>query len=202
VDSVTAGPGSVTAAGWAIDPDSAAPIMVQMYVDGSANAVVWASRPRPDVGAAFPAFGANHGFNLTMAATPGRHTVCLFAINTGPGSSRQLSCHIVSTTNNPIGHVDSVSSGPSTVTAAGWAVDPDSPAPIMVQMYVDGRANAVTWASRPRPDIAAAYPSAGPNHGFTLTMRTTPGLHRVCLFAINTGPGTSRQISCHTANVP
>ena len=72
----------------------------------------------------------------------------------------------------------------------------------MVQMYIDRSANAVTWANRPRTDVGAAYPGYGPNHGFALTMQTTPGLHTVCLFAINTGPGTSKQISCHTVSVP
>jgi hypothetical protein len=57
-------------------------------------------------------------------------------------------------------------------------------------MYIDGRANSLTWADQPRADVGAAYPAAGPNHGYTLTMQTTPGPHAVCLYAINTGPGT------------
>jgi SpoIID/LytB domain protein len=103
---------------------------------------------------------------------------------------------------SPFGHVDSVTTAPGTVTSAGWAIDPNTIGPIIVQMYIDGSANAVTWANRPRTDVAAAYPGYGPDHGFALTMQTTPGLHRICLFAINTGPGISKQISCHTANVP
>ena len=103
---------------------------------------------------------------------------------------------------NPFGHVDSVTTAPGTVTSAGWAIDPNTSGPIMVQMYIDRSANAVTWANRPRTDVGAAYPGYGPNHGFALTMQTTTGLHTVCLFAINTGPGTSKQISCHTVSVP
>jgi SpoIID/LytB domain protein len=203
VDSVTTAPSTVTAAGWAIDPNTSGPIMVQMYIDGSANALTWANQPRPDVGAAYPAYGPNHGFTLAMHTTPGLHTVCLFAINTGPGISKQISCHAANVpSSNPIGHVDSVTTGHGAVTAAGWAIDPDTSAPIMVQMYIDGSANALTWANQPRPDVGAAYPGYGSNHGFTLTMQTTQGLHRVCLFAINTGPGISKQISCHAANVP
>lgn len=102
---------------------------------------------------------------------------------------------------NPFGHVDSVKTGAGTVTAGGWAIDPSTSAPIMVQMYIDGRANALAWASRPRPDVGRVYPAAGPNHGFTLTMRTTPGAHTVCLYAINTGPGSSIGLSCHKVRV-
>ena len=103
---------------------------------------------------------------------------------------------------SPFGQLDSTSTGPSKVTANGWAIDPDTTSPIMVQMYVDGLANSLTWADQPRPDVGAAYPQAGPNHGYSVTMSTTPGRHTVCLYAINTGPGTSRQLSCRTLTVP
>lgn len=78
----------------------------------------------------------------------------------------------------------------------------DTSSPIIVQMYIDSRANALTWASRPRPDVGAAFPAAGPNHGYTLTMQTTPGRHTVCLFAINAGPGSSSRLGCRATNVP
>jgi len=203
VDSVTTAPGTVTSAGWAIDPNTSGPIMVQMYIDGSANAVTWANRSRTDVGAAYPGYGPNHGFALTMQTTPGLHTVCLLAINTGPGSSKQISCHTANVPSaNPFGHVDSVTTAPGTVTSAGWAIDPNTSGPIMVQMYIDGRTNALTLANRARPDVGAVYPTAGPNHGFTLTMPASPGAHTVCLYAINTGPGASRQLGCRAVNVP
>jgi hypothetical protein len=95
IDALTTSPGKVSAAGWAIDPDTSAPIIVQMYIDGRANALTWANLSRPDVGAAYPLYGPNHGYSLTMATTPGRHTVCLYGINTGPGASTQLGCRAV-----------------------------------------------------------------------------------------------------------
>ncbi len=206
IDAVTTGPSKVTAAGWAIDPDTSSPIMVQMYVDGLANAVTWADQPRSDVGVAFPAAGPNHGYSLTMASTPGRHTVCLYAINAGPGFSRQLGCRVVTVlSSDPFGSIDAVTTGFNAgsrwVTASGWAIDPDTSSPILVQMYIDSRANTVTWAGQPRPDVGAVFPAAGPNHGYSLTMATTPGSHTVCLYAINTGPGTSRPLGCRAVNV-
>ena len=204
VDTVSTGPDKVTAGGWAIDPDTTGPIMVQMYIDGRANALTWANQPRPDVGAALPAYGPNHGYNLTMATTPGPHTICLYAINTGPGASTQLACHsvTVASPNDPIGSVDALTAGPGKVSAAGWAIDPDTSAPIIVQMYIDGRANALTWANLSRPDVGAAYPSYGPNHGYNLTMATTPGRHTVCLYGINSGPGASSGLGCRAVTVP
>jgi SpoIID/LytB domain protein len=203
MESATARPSTVTATGWAIDPDTSAPIMVQMYIDGGANALTWANRPRSDIAMAYPAAGANHGFSLTMSTTPGPHKVCLYSINTGPGTSRQLGCRNVTVpSSSPFGNVESATTKPGTVTTSGWAIDPDTSAPIMVQMYIDRRANALTWANSPRPDVAKAYPAAGANHGFSLTMSTTPGPHTVCLFGINTGLGASRQLGCRAVNVP
>jgi hypothetical protein len=72
----------------------------------------------------------------------------------------------------------------------------------MVQMDIDSHTNALTWANMPRPDVGAAYPAAGPDHGYTLTMPTTAGPHTVCLYAINTGPGTSRGLACRATTVP
>ena len=174
-----------------------------MYIDGRANALTWANRPRPDVAAAYPAAGPNHGFTLTMPTTPGGTRSASTPSTPAPASARGLGCNTVNTVNNPFGHVDSVTTRLHTIAAAGWAIDPDTPkGPIYLQMYVDYRTNALTWANLARPDVGRVYASAGPNHGFTMTMPATPGAHTVCLYAINTGPGTSSQLSCHAVNVP
>jgi SpoIID/LytB domain protein len=202
VDSTSTAPGALTATGWAIDPDTSGPIMVQMYVDGRTNALTWANLSRPDVGKVYTKAGPNHGYTLTMPATPGAHTVCLYAINTGPGSSSAIGCRTLTVpSQNPFGMIDAVTTGLGKVTASGWAIDPDTSGPIMVQMYLDGRTNALTWASQLRPDVGAVFPAAGANHGYTLTMPATAGAHTVCLYAINAGPGTSAQIGCRAVSV-
>ena len=201
-ETVTGGPGTVTAQGWALDPDTSGPVIVQMYLDGASNSAVWANQARPDVGTAFPAAGPDHGYSITMNATPGRHTACLYAINTGPGWSKSLGCRTVTVlTSNPFGQVESATGGRGTLTARGWAIDPNASGPIMVQMYIDGAANAITWANQPRADVGAVFPAAGPNHGYSITMNATPGRHTACLYAINTGPGASTRLGCRTVNV-
>ena len=202
IDAVSTASGKVSASGWAIDPNTRSPIMVQMYVDYRTNVLTWASRARPDIGRAYPSYGPNHGYALTMAATPGAHTVCLYAINTGPGASTGLGCRVVNVSSSPFGQIDAVSTASSKVSAAGWAIDPNTQSPILVQMYVDYRTNVLTRASRARPDIGRAYPSYGPNHGYALTMAATPGAHTVCLYAINTGPGASTGLGCRVVRVP
>ena len=79
--------------GWAIDPDTTAPISVHVYVDSIGEATT-AGLGRPDVGAVFP-YGAEHGFAHSMAASAGSHTVCVYAINNGQGGHALLGCKAV-----------------------------------------------------------------------------------------------------------
>jgi hypothetical protein len=138
-----------------------------------------------------------------MNATPGPHTACVYAINTGPGNNSSLGCWTIQVPDaSPYGHFDSLTTAPGSVTAGGWAIDPDTGDPIIVQMYLDGNTNAMTWANQPRGDVGAAFPAAGPNHGFTLTMNATPGPHTACVYAINTGPGNNSSLGCWTLRVP
>lgn len=203
LESVSAGPGTISAAGWTIDPDTSDPIIVQMYVDGREYSLAWANGDRPDVGAAYPEFGSRHGFRMSMAAGPGSHTVCLYGINTGPGASALLGCRVVVVPSaDPFGSIESVTVAPGTVTAHGWAIDPDTPDPILVQMYIDGRDQTLAWARGPRPDVAAVYPTAGANHGYGISMTTTRGRHTACVYAINTGPGASALLGCRIVDVP
>lgn len=199
--------GKITAAGWAIDPDTADPIAVHVYVD-AAGAAYTANQPRSDVGAAYPASGSNHGFTASVSATPGVHNVCAYAINNGAGGNVLLGCRSVTVPSAPtvdagrvpFGNVEAVTSSSGTITVSGWALDPDTTSPIAVHMYVDSVGAAFT-ADIPRPDVAAAYPGTGTNHGFTAKMTATPGTHNVCIYGINNGAGGNVEIRCLSVTV-
>ncbi|MBG0717972.1 hypothetical protein G3N18_07780, partial [Microbacterium sp. 2C] len=85
---------SAVASGWAIDPDTASPISVHLYV-GSVGKAVTADRARSDVGAAYPVYGPNHGFAETVQLPTGTSTVCAYAINQGAGGNASLGCKTV-----------------------------------------------------------------------------------------------------------
>lgn len=78
--------------GWAIDAETQAPIRVHVYVDGSAVAGLTASASRPDVARVHPLLGAAHGYDAVLPVGPGRHHVCAYGINTGPGGNALLTC--------------------------------------------------------------------------------------------------------------
>jgi hypothetical protein len=197
VDSISAGPGQVSVSGWALDHDTTASIPVHVYVDGKGTALV-ADQNRSDIGRAFPAYGPAHGFSTTVAAAPGAHDVCVYAINVGAGATVTMKCAKVTVpSGSPIGVVDTISASSSSITVGGWALDPDTTASIPVHVYVDGVGRALT-ADQPRSDIARSFPAYGAAHGFSTTVPVRSGSHQVCVYAINVGAGSTVTMRCQT----
>lgn len=104
LDSVTPRPGGVRAQGWAIDPDVWQPNDVHIYGgDGGGDPYknpslgITANLARGDVGNVYHHYGDNHGYDVLMPLSPGRHTVCAYSINFGgtSGSSQATGCHAV-----------------------------------------------------------------------------------------------------------
>jgi hypothetical protein len=96
LDSVATLPGVAIASGWAYDPDvPAMSVDIHFYVDGRFAGRVNANASRPDVGAAIPGAGSAHGFSGYLGVAPGRHTVCVYAIDNYSMSSNSLiTCYL------------------------------------------------------------------------------------------------------------
>lgn len=186
LDTAARVPGGVRVSGWALDPDSANPVSIHVYVNGVPMSAVASANPRPDVGAAYPGAGDNHGFDATVP-TPGG-TVCIYAINVGPGGLNPLvGCRSVSPSAIPLGTVDAVSRTPGGVRVRGWAIDPDIAEPVTLHVYVNGVVAGSITANATRPDVGAAFAGYGDSHGFDAVIPSAGGT--VCVYAINAGPG-------------
>ncbi len=206
LDGVTARPdGSARVTGWAIDPDTSDPIDVHLYVDGVGAASVRAATDRPDVAAAVPGYGANHGYDTVIGVGVGTHEVCAYAINVGPfGTTNPLiGCRSVTVSGEPVGNLEAVTATAGGVRLSGWAIDADTTGPLDVHVYVDGAWGRSIVADRVRADVGAAYPRVGPNHGFDAVVATTSGARRACAYAINAGPNgaTNPLLGCVTVTV-
>lgn len=189
--------GSARLRGWAIDPDTVEPIPVHVYIDGKAQAIT-AAAARGDVGAAYPGYGSSHGIDATFDLSVGRHTLCAYGINIGPGSNSLLGCvNVDVASGSPFGGTDVTVTGRD-VRLRGWTIDPDTIDPIAVHVYVDGRGTAVTTASVTRTDVGAAYPAYGSGHGVDTTFSLEAGNHQICSYAINTGPGSNTLLACQS----
>jgi hypothetical protein len=202
IDEVDANaPGGVRVRGWVIDPDTNGPIQIGMVLDGAPTGPLSADRSRPDVAAAYPGFGPNHGFDGVIPVSHGLHSFCLVGFNTGPGADTQFGCGTISRSAGPFGVVDVVSLQPGGVRVAGWVIDPDTVEPVSMRFTVDGEpAGPLTPADRSRPDVAAAHPLYGDRHGYDVTVPVGHGRHQICIIGVNRESGADTVFGCGPVN--
>lgn len=199
LDEVRADGSSVRLLGWVLDTsDPTETVEVHVYVDGRGHGAFRADAHRPDVegvwGGVFEDMGPRHGVDVTIdVAENGTHDVCLYGINIGAGRANTLiGCQRVTTFGlSPIGTLDRLIENPTagTTRLVGWSKDPESSAPIEVQVTADGAVVGTYRADRPRPDVQAAIPGAGPAHGFDITIPIGNYLDgtRLCVYGVNVG---------------
>ena len=194
---------AVTVQGWTIDPQTANPVEVHVYVNGVLRAGGVADRSRTDVAAVYPAFGDRHGYTVVAAARAGTNVVCVYGINVGAGSNALIGCRLVTIDDAPFGSVDriDVDGGQQSVTVHGWSIDPQTAGPIAVHVYVNGVLRNGGSADRSRTDVAAAYPAFGDRHGFSVTVPARAGINVVCAYGINVGAGSNALIGCRDVSV-
>lgn len=200
VDQIQRVPGGVAVSGWALDPDVADAVDVHVYV-GQAGVATRASIQRSDIGLAYPAYGPDHGYSVTVPVTAGSYDVCAYAINVGTGSNSLLRCQRIEISSTPIGRLDRARQVPGAVYFEGWGLDPDSAGSIDVHAYV-GRSGAATTANLERGDIANAFPGFGAAHGFGVAVPVTAGgVQSLCAYGINFGPGSLGVFGCPAMDV-
>ncbi len=203
LDGIATSYNAITVNGWALDTTTNKSTRVDVYV-GSKGTAVQADQNRPDIAAAYPKLGAKHGFNQRIPAAAGSQKVCAYAISIDGKTNQELGCQTVSVPDgSPFGSLDSARAVPGGVAVTGWAIDPESSGRIGAHITVDGTIVKKMWAEAPRADVGRAYPSAGPDHGYTATVTAPGGSHRICVLGINVKNGGNANVgSCKTVDVP
>ena len=177
--------GMLRVRGWAIDPNTDDPIRVHVYANGRGLASLAADLDRPDIAARFGR-GSRHGFDAGLRIPPGTSDVTVFAINKGAGGNTVIGRGRVAWNGNPAGHVDRVEPvGGGRVRVSGWAMDAETPNPIRVHIYSNGRGVQALTADRERGDLARF--GNGTAHGFDTIVSVGAGTRSVCVYAINVG---------------
>ncbi|GLI26086.1 hypothetical protein ARHIZOSPH14_03280 [Agromyces rhizosphaerae] len=189
---------AIRVAGWATDIDTPDPIRVHVYVDGKGRASVAADDEEPGS-------TRSRGFSVVVGdLDPGDHRVCVWAIDVGVGKNVRLGCRTLTVkTGSPGGYVDEITGVPGAIEFRGWAIDPDTPDPIRVHVYVDGKGRASLLANETKPGFDDAKPGYGDDHAFSGRIEDLgPGTHRVCFYAIDVGPGSTRKFACRDVLMP
>ena len=118
-----------------------------------------------------------------------------------------------SSSDNPRGSFDVVSSpAPGQVQVSGWAFDPNAPTtPVSISAYLGGKVDEEgasgyelgPIATQERSDLLALFPRAGAAHGFDSSFPVVgSGRQRLCVYALNIGPGADKLLGCRTVGVP
>lgn len=220
LDSVVPSPGGLRVIGWAIDPNAGGtgipPVEVHVYINGAFALQIPASEvdvARPDLLSSpqYAQYGQYHGFSEIISRSPGTYNVCAYAINVGQGSSNpQLgSCKPITVSNNPFGNFETnggsaVYRVPGGIRVKGWAIDPDTSSSMSVRPLVNGNPVGTNVpADRSRPDVAAAFPDYGADHGFDFAVPyTTAGTIDLCMRGVNKSgtPGVAQQLGTPPQN--
>ena len=196
--------GVIFAAGWTADRDAPLDTLrVQISDNGRYVTTVTADGYRPDVGAAVPGVGPFHGYTARFAAKTGLHQVCALAVNVLGGVNRQLGCRSVQVNNDPVGALETAVQQPGGIRITGYALDLNMPtSSVVVRSYLDGSYVTSQPAATPRADLKTKYPTAGPNHGFSIFLPAAVGTHQVCAYATNLGVGTvNTKLGCRTVTM-
>ena len=180
-------------------PTPAAAINVDAWIDYTALVTGPANANRSDVGAAYPLWGPNHGYWITVPfTTGGSHQVCAWAYNSGPGTNTQLanSWQDDHGAHRPAGGASPPPPPRNTEGCGlqGWAIDPATASPINVAVrrytspttfttYPVVAANAAT------PTVSSTYAAWGAGHGFDITVPgvTVAGTTKICVVGSNVG---------------
>jgi hypothetical protein len=205
IDAVSAGLGTVTVRGWAVDrAKSATSTSVRVTVGGSVVGTVPAASARADVNRRLGVRG-NHGYSGSVVATKyGKQSLCVTALSLTRGKDVSLGCRTVSIGNpSPVGSFDSVTATPGTLTVRGWAFDPDTASAASdVMITVGGTRTGTVHTDVTRSDVNRVHRVTG-THGFATALATTKtGTQSVCAVAVNVGNGSDKQLACRTATIP
>lgn len=199
LDAVDTRPGALHVKGWAIDSDKVtAPIATTVKVDGVSHALV-ANRYRPDIADVRKGAGPYHGFEVKIAATQGKHTVCVTLRSIGYGADNSFACRSVTLNDNPFGRLELLAQQSGKLRMRGWVLDRDRPStPLTLSVRIDAAAPRIVTAGVTRLDVARSYPGTGTTHGFDQLFALSEGRHRVCVTAKNVGYGSDGVFACRT----
>jgi hypothetical protein len=189
-DSVTQTALGLRMTGWAVDYRTSAADTVTVTVDGvktSHRAAV----PLPWIDVMYPGLGPGHGYDISVKAPLGTHTVCV----TSTGGSQ--GCKTITTSRDEVGSLDSVQGTAKGIRLTGWALDFTTADPSYVWITVDGVGQHAK-ANVALPWFDAMYPGAGANHGFDATIAASVGQHQVCVKT----SGVAKDLGCRTVTVP
>ena len=159
------------------------------------------SKVRLSVGATTRDVAASGGgFTGLIPAGAGSQRVCAVSLDAGRGFTRSLGCSSLDAPGTPFGGLEVVAGSFETIRIAGWGADPQTAAPIDVQVRRNGSVVATVKAAGNRADVAQKRPAYGAAHGFDLEVPAVAGANDICVRFIGVGGGGDKDKGCRRIN--
>ncbi|WP_412148308.1 hypothetical protein [Curtobacterium flaccumfaciens] len=212
-EQATAGPNTVALKGWAIDPDRYDPVKYKIHLDGVGAAAGSANAVRADIAAAKPGWGDDLGLAVTLTGVKaGTHTVTVWYQDLPGGNYVSFGTKSVTVqdavpaptgkTGAVYGAYDAATGGRGTVAVKGWAIDPDTFAPVRYKIHLDGVGAASGTANAVRTDVERAHPGWGSDVGLATTLSgVKPGKHTVRIWYQELPGGAYKDFGTKTVTV-
>ena len=142
--------------------------------------------------------------NRASSSKPNRHLEGYIYLPGNPAPTPTQPPAPAPSANNPVGVVDSYGSGMYSVSAAGWAFDPDDTGTALeIHIYLGDKIVGKTIANAPRSDVNRVY-GCGENHGFQFDITVAKefgGVHTLNIYAINVGGGENSLLCSYDVNI-
>jgi len=100
-----------------------------------------------------------------IAAIAATLTTFGLAVGATPATAAMADA-MTATSHLPVGHLDRVTVAESVAHLTGYAIDPDTIAPVKVRITLDGRTKATLTADRYNATFAKNHPHYGGRHTF------------------------------------
>ena len=150
--------------------------------------------------------------SVTRAAPSGSATVTVFPSRAGVAGPSTTTSAVVPdlpppppppppADRAPVGELLMTKVDRRTYGILGYAIDPDTDAPIQVVVDVAGVGPTVVTADYRLDGLPQTYPGYGPNHGFVFRTSLPPGTRDVCVYALGANGGAGSVIGCQRITV-
>lgn len=166
---------------WAASPSCEPPDAYRVSLDGGPAVTVAASADR-----------------ATLAAAPGRYTARVTSLRGGvAGGSRTTVVTVPAPPNRaPVGSIVLWGTDRRNLALFGYALDPDTDAPIRVIVAIEGVGFVPVVANVAWDEIPRRHPGYSRNHAFLVGRQLPPGSRSICVVAEDATGGPSTNLGC------
>jgi hypothetical protein len=135
-------------------------------------------------------------FSGALPLPPGRHVVCVTSLDPASGFRPELGCGRVDAPGVPVGKLDGLEDSMASIRVRGWAIDPQTAAPVRVEIRRNGVLVATVGADQHRDDLGDVEPRYGPAHGYGVDITPETGRNEVCVRILGVGGGGDADVGC------